>query len=197
DWTEPTRMVPPDSAERARNRLSQTLGLLLLIGLLVAGSLLARRNYRAGRADRAGALRLASVMFALEILLWLCRSHLVPAWETFGNFMLCIASGLLMGGVTWMLYLALEPWNPPALAAGHHHLEPADFRPAAGSASRPRHPVWSDVRRGLAPDLRAGVCPSRPHWRGSTVGLPGISAGRPPGARSVAFAGSRFDPDHA
>ncbi len=109
-WTEPTRMVPPNSAERARNRLSQTLGLLLLIALLVAGALLARRNYRAGRADRAGALRLASVMFALEILLWLCRSHLVPAWETFGNFMLCIASGLLMGSVTWMLYLALEPW---------------------------------------------------------------------------------------
>ena len=110
DWTEPGRMVPPDSAERARNRLSQTLGLLLLIALLVAGALLARRNYRAGRADREGALRLASVMFALEILLWLCRSHLVPSWDTFGNLMLCIASGLLIGGVTWMLYLALEPW---------------------------------------------------------------------------------------
>ena len=36
---------------------------------------LARLNYRQGRCDREGAFRLASVMFVLEMLLWLCRGH--------------------------------------------------------------------------------------------------------------------------
>jgi serine/threonine-protein kinase len=110
DWTKPERMVTPKSAEDAKAKLGNILALVLLTALLVAGALLARRNYRQGRADREGALRLATVMFALEIVLWLCRSHLVPALETFASALLCVASGLLISGVTWMLYLALEPW---------------------------------------------------------------------------------------
>jgi len=45
------------------------------------------------------------------VLLWLCRSHFVPSFEIFLNLMLCVAAGLLTGGITWMLYLALEPWT--------------------------------------------------------------------------------------
>jgi serine/threonine-protein kinase len=110
DWNKPWRMVAADSSEQARNQLSQIIGAVLLVALLVSGSLLARRNYRAGRADREGAFRLAGVMFSLEILLWLCRSHLVAGLDTLGNAILCIASGLFVGGLTWVLYVALEPW---------------------------------------------------------------------------------------
>jgi serine/threonine protein kinase len=109
DWSKATRMVTSSPDDR-KNKISQILGLVLLIGLLGSAALLARRNYRQGRADRDGALRTATVMFALELATWLCVSHLAPAIDTFGSLMLCIASGLLIGGMTWVLYLALEPW---------------------------------------------------------------------------------------
>jgi hypothetical protein len=43
-------------------------------------------------------------------LMWLCRSHMVAGFETLGLMMLAIGSGLLIGGIVWMLYLAVEPW---------------------------------------------------------------------------------------
>jgi len=110
DWNKPWRMVAPKSADERKNRASQIITVLLLMLMLVAGALLARRNYRQGRGDREGALRLAGIMFTLEIMLWLCRSHFVVGLQTFGYFILAISSGLLWGGVMWMLYLAIEPW---------------------------------------------------------------------------------------
>jgi serine/threonine protein kinase len=109
-WNKPWRMVNPKSAEEKKIRASQTIGLLLAIAMLAGAARLARRNYRYGRGDREGALRLAEVMFVLEIVLWLCRSHFVAGFQTFLYLMLAIASGLLWGGTTWMLYLAIEPW---------------------------------------------------------------------------------------
>jgi len=110
DWNKPWRMVDTESANDPKIRASQIIGVALLVALLLAGAVLARRNFRHGRGDREGAWRLAVVVFALEILLWLCRSHLVPGLETFGLLILAISSGLLWGGIMWMLYLAIEPW---------------------------------------------------------------------------------------
>src|SRR5450631_603108 len=110
EWNKPWRMVAPQSADEKKNRASQTIGLLLLISMLVGGALLARRNYRHGRGDRESALRLAGLMFAIEMVLWLCRSHFAAGFQTFGYLMLAIAAGLLWGGMMWMLYLAIEPW---------------------------------------------------------------------------------------
>ncbi len=110
DWNKPWRMVAEKSADEKKNRVGQIIGLSLLIAVLVGGGLLARRNYRHGRGDRDGALRLAAVMFVLQFGLWLCRSHFVAGFQTFGYLMLDIAGALLWGGATWMLYLAVEPW---------------------------------------------------------------------------------------
>jgi len=110
DWNKPWRMVPETTAEQKKNKLAQTIGVLLLMSLLVGGALLARRNYRHGRGDRDGALRLAAVMLVLEVLLWACRSHIVAGFQTFGFLMLAISAGLLWGGVMWVLYMAVEPW---------------------------------------------------------------------------------------
>jgi serine/threonine-protein kinase len=49
-------------------------------------------------------------MFALQMGLWLCRSHFAAGFQTFGYLILDIAGALLWGGATWMLYLAVEPW---------------------------------------------------------------------------------------
>jgi serine/threonine protein kinase len=110
EWNKPWRMINPESADEKRNRVGNIIGILLLIAVLGAGALLARRNYRHGRGDREGAKRLATVLFVLELALWLCRSHFVAGFQTFGYFMLAIAAGLLWGGTMWTLYLAIEPW---------------------------------------------------------------------------------------
>jgi serine/threonine-protein kinase len=109
-WNKPWRMIAQESADDKKNRATNISSLLVLIFMLVAGALLARRNYRHGRGDREGALRLAIVMFTLEMVLWLCRSHFAAGFQTFGYLMLAIAAGLLWGGTMWMLYLAIEPW---------------------------------------------------------------------------------------
>jgi hypothetical protein len=110
DWNKPWRMVAAQSLDAKKNRASQMISVFLLTAILAAGALLARRNYRHGRSDREGALRLAGVMFVLEIGLWLCRSHFVAGFQTFGYLILAVASALLWAGGMWMLYLAIEPW---------------------------------------------------------------------------------------
>ena len=108
EWTKPERAKGDERTTGDKAR--QVAGVLLLISVLVTAAFFARRNYRLGRGDRAGAVRLAFVMFGLELALWLCRSHLVPGLETFGLFILAVSTGLFVSGTTWLLYLAIEPW---------------------------------------------------------------------------------------
>ena len=108
DWTKPDRMNAP--AVSLGKKVQQVLALLLVLSLLLGAGYLARRNYRHGRGDREGAFRLAAVMFGLEMLLWLCRGHLVASLGMVFFFVLAVSTGLFLSGTTWMLYLALEPW---------------------------------------------------------------------------------------
>ena len=108
DWNKPERMKAPQ--QTLGKKITQMIGISLVICCLVGAVYVARRNYRHGRGDREGAYRLALLMFTLEMLLWLCRTHLVPSIETFGLFILATSTSLFVSGLTWMLYLALEPW---------------------------------------------------------------------------------------
>jgi serine/threonine protein kinase len=108
DWTKPARTKSPERS--LGKRAGQIFGLSLLIALLLGAAFLARRNYRHGRGDREGAFRLAGVMFALEMVLWVFRGHLVASGATLLLFTLAVSTGLCVAGMTWMLYLALEPW---------------------------------------------------------------------------------------
>jgi serine/threonine-protein kinase len=107
-WTKPERAKADD--QTLQDKIRNVLGVILLASMVVAAALLARRNYRQGRGDRAGAARLATVMFGLVMLLWLCRCHFVPDLSSFFFFVLAISTGLSVTGTTWLLYLALEPW---------------------------------------------------------------------------------------
>jgi hypothetical protein len=109
DWTKPDRMA--DTGKKSiGQQINKIIGLVLVGSLLAGAVFLARRNYRQGRGDRAGAFRLASVMFGLEIALWLCRTHFSTINATFGLFVIAVSTGLFVSGVTWLLYLAVEPW---------------------------------------------------------------------------------------
>jgi serine/threonine-protein kinase len=108
DWTKPDRMKQPEDS--IGKKISSILSILLLLALFAGAVYLARRNYLHGRGDREGAFRLAMVMFALQMLLWFCQAHFVPASNMFGMFLLALSAGIFAASVTWMLYLALEPW---------------------------------------------------------------------------------------
>ncbi|MFZ0417160.1 MAG: serine/threonine-protein kinase [Candidatus Sulfotelmatobacter sp.] len=107
DWTKPDRMKTPESRGK---KVQQYISIGLILGFFFGVIRVARLNYRQGRGDREGALRLASVMFALEMLLWLCRGHMVAGIDTLGALLIAVSTALFVSGTTWMLYLALEPW---------------------------------------------------------------------------------------
>jgi hypothetical protein len=108
-WTKPDRMKSTEK-DSIGQTISRAFGLLLLCSLLLGSGLLARRNYLRGRGDREGSFRLALVMFALEIGLFFCRSHFTTTGDFLGLSIIAIATALFVGGVTWMLYMAVEPW---------------------------------------------------------------------------------------
>jgi len=109
DWTKPNRMTIAEK-KTLGERISKIIGLLSLGSLLAGAIFLARRNYRQGRGDRKGALRLASVIFALEMALFLCRTHFATVGDSFGLLVIAVSTGLFVSSVTWLLYLAVEPW---------------------------------------------------------------------------------------
>jgi hypothetical protein len=103
-WTSPTHDSGPSPSAGAL----VFEGLLLL--LLIGGSIVARRNLRAGRGDPRGALRFAAAVFFVELATWALGAHHVAApeegWlliEGFTN-----AAGMALG--FWLIYMALEPF---------------------------------------------------------------------------------------
>jgi serine/threonine protein kinase len=107
-WTKPDRMKAPEDS--IGKKVQGMLSIAVLLTALVGALYLARRNYRQGRGDREGAFRLAVVMFVLEMLLWLCRGHFGPGLFVLGLMVIAISTGLFVSGITWILYMALEPW---------------------------------------------------------------------------------------
>ncbi len=109
DWTNPDRMKSAKKksiGERANTIIEE----LLFCSLLAGSGFLARRNYRQGRGDRAGALRLGLVMFLLEAGLFLCRAHFATISDALGLSVIAASTALLISTLTWLMYLALEPW---------------------------------------------------------------------------------------
>jgi predicted Ser/Thr protein kinase len=108
-WTKPERMKSTEKKSLGE-RISRIIEVIVLCTLLVGSVFLARRNYRQGRGDRAGALRLAAVMFLLEMGLWLCRCHFATIGDSLDLFIIAVSTALFLSGTTWTLYLAVEPW---------------------------------------------------------------------------------------
>jgi serine/threonine-protein kinase len=109
DWTKPERMKSTEK-ESIGKRANGIIGPLVMFAVLIGSAFLARKNYRQGRGDRAGAFRLAVVMFLLEIALWLCRGHFSTLGDSLGLFIIAVSTALFLSTVTWMLYMAVEPW---------------------------------------------------------------------------------------
>jgi serine/threonine-protein kinase len=109
DWTKPERMKSTEKKSFG-DRAGKVISLIVFFALLAGSVFLARRNYRQGRGDRAGALRLGMVMFLFDVGLWLCRCHFATINDSFGLFIIAASTALFTAGLTWTLYMAVEPW---------------------------------------------------------------------------------------
>jgi Protein kinase domain len=107
-WTRPERMQPYQPT--AGERVGLVILTVLLLSLLVAGAMLARRNLHLGRGDRRGASRLAAFVFiAWAVAVFFGANH-VPNFDELELFMEGLAWGLFLSCFFWVLYIALEPY---------------------------------------------------------------------------------------
>jgi len=107
-WTRPERMRAFEEA--ASTKIGQYISLTLSFLVLVGASALARYQYKRGKSDRPGAFRLAAFVFVMQIAIWLCYGHFIPNAAVIGFFVLAVSTALFFSSLTWILYLALEPF---------------------------------------------------------------------------------------
>jgi hypothetical protein len=105
-WTRPSR--DPEGAPETPAGGLVFSGLLLLF--IFGGAVIARRNVRAGRGDRRGAVRLAATVIALQFAMWALGAHHVASADEVDIFMAGLVDASGVGLSFWILYLALEPF---------------------------------------------------------------------------------------
>jgi eukaryotic-like serine/threonine-protein kinase len=77
--------------------------------LLVGGALLTLRNLRLGRGDRRGATRVAAFIFVCFMVDWALEARHVGNISEYSLFILALGQSLFVAGLSWLIYLALEP----------------------------------------------------------------------------------------
>ncbi len=130
------QVVPPwrEAGRQTTQEISATdravlYFLLTLLVILVVGALFfVRRNLRLGRGDLRGATLTALLVFGLMLVAWVLGAHHVAGFQEIGVFFLtAVQSGLLVGSLVWIVYLALEPYVrriwPHALISWSRFLE--------------------------------------------------------------------------
>jgi serine/threonine-protein kinase len=105
-WKE-TAKAPPQDSPAASLRGLFVLA-VFLFGVL-AVPVLARRNWKLGRIDRKGAMRLAVARFVLGVVAWLGTVHAIPDGSLAVMLWTGAAEWMLAAAVLWLLILALEP----------------------------------------------------------------------------------------
>jgi predicted Ser/Thr protein kinase len=105
----PGKAAPKTATLSLASRLRGVM-LMLFAGVgVLSAALLARRNWKLGRVDRKGALRLAMVRLLLGLVVWAGTVHAVPSDAMIGMFFSSGADWLMSAAMIWLLYLALEP----------------------------------------------------------------------------------------
>ncbi len=106
-WAKPNPRPQSQSSLAARFRAIYADALTVIV--IILAILFARRNWKLGRVDRKGALRIATARFLMAVVAWLGWVHAVPSDVMVGLFNGALADWLLSAAVIWLLYLALEP----------------------------------------------------------------------------------------
>jgi serine/threonine-protein kinase len=83
----------------------------IFIYLLLGGAAFAAwRNVRRGRADMAGAFRLAAFTFFLALAIWIVSPHVDDVPDEQQRFFTSVGLALFVAGALYLLYLGLEPF---------------------------------------------------------------------------------------
>jgi serine/threonine-protein kinase len=98
------------AAQTDLRRLSASMGGSLVLSIIVAGIVIARRNLRLGRGDSRGAKRIALIVFLLGYASSLLAGHYVGSPEMAREVLLFGGFPLMIAASTWVFYLALEPY---------------------------------------------------------------------------------------
>jgi serine/threonine-protein kinase len=89
-----------------------SVGPFLILIAVSAGAWLAWQNWRLGRANQSGALRLAIAVVGSELMSWLFLAHHSPSFgeEFYGLFVPMLGHALQIAGVIWLMFVAFEPY---------------------------------------------------------------------------------------
>jgi hypothetical protein len=108
-WNQPVQQQAVQSSGGAV-LATNTMALCVVIAI-VAGILMARRNLRLGRGDPAGAWRIAGFIFVTYfVAVFLIANHVPKISIELDVFLKAIGSVGVTGAVSWLMYMALEPF---------------------------------------------------------------------------------------
>src|SRR4051812_1837973 len=109
-WSRSMRTaVPPP--QPLLTRITSAITALVMPGLMIVAAVLARRNVKAGRGDRRGALAAASAVFVFLIGAWLLGNNRVgPLSIEIDRVFAAIGMALFNAAVVWLSYLGVEPY---------------------------------------------------------------------------------------
>jgi len=134
-WSRPERMRPREFTRG--QAFGVTLIIAIMVSLLVAGAILARRNLQQGRGDRRGAARLAGYLFAMGMTAWALNADHVS--DRTGEVTLAMRGAgfvVLVSAMLWLFYMALEPYvrrmRPQALISWNRLLSGGLHEPVVG-----------------------------------------------------------------
>src|SRR5262245_35804471 len=98
-------------AHTAGGHAEENMRIVLVFSAMVAGIVLARRNLRLGRGDRAGALKLMIYFVIVHLIVWALWVHHVPdlgrEWIIFTTN---TGWTLFNAALIWLFYVGLEPY---------------------------------------------------------------------------------------
>jgi serine/threonine-protein kinase len=98
---------------------------------LAGGAVFARRNLRLGRGDRRGAFRLGAFMMTAMMVGWVVEEQHVAGFAEIFLFMSHAGYALFLAVMSWMLYLAVEPYvrrNVPGILVSWSRLVAGGLR---------------------------------------------------------------------
>jgi serine/threonine-protein kinase len=106
-WVTEARAVLPPAATGARVR-DIVWGIMEAIGAFFV-ILLARHNWKHGRADFVGAAIVAAARLVFAAISWVGSTHPLEGGAMFDSFLGAAGEWLLLAAIMWVVYLALEP----------------------------------------------------------------------------------------
>jgi serine/threonine-protein kinase len=104
------KLIGPWTKPREAPQSSSIVPAIIRLGIILGAILLAWRNYRRGKGDLQGALRLALFVFAGRMLFWLLTASHVSTGAEQELLSEGLSWALLLSMSVWLLYLALEPY---------------------------------------------------------------------------------------